>query len=136
MKNTITLHVVILFSVLLALVTVMSACASVPENLISAPRVEIKNVQVMGLRFQSQVFLLSFDVENLNPFPLPIRSVDCGINLDGQRFASSETVSDVKVPADVEVRFSISVELNLLQISPQLLYAVRGCCTSQYCLRA
>ena len=114
MKNTITLHVVILLSVLLALVTVMSTCASVPENLISAPRVEIKNVQVMGLRFQSQAFLLSFDVENLNPFPLPIRSVDCGINLDGQRFANSETVSDVKLPADGEVRFSISVELNLL----------------------
>jgi LEA14-like dessication related protein len=114
MKNTITLHVVILLSVLLALVTVMSTCASVPENLISAPRVELKNVQVMGLRFQSQAFLLSFDVENLNPFPLPIRSVDCGINLDGQRFANSETVSDVKVPADGEVRFSISVELNLL----------------------
>ncbi len=120
MKNAIILR-----SLLLTWVTFLSACASVPESLLSAPRVELKNVQVMGLGFQGQTFLLSFDVANSNPFPLPIRSIDYGIKLDGQRFASGQTVSDFTVPADGKTSFAISVELDLLQTSPQLLYAVR-----------
>ena len=104
----------------------MSACASLPENLISTPQVSLSNVQVVGLGFKSQTFLLSFDVANPNPFPLPVRNVGYGVKLDGQRFASGETASEFTVPADGETSFAISVDLNLLQTSPQLLSIVRG----------
>ena len=103
----------------------LSACATVPENLINSPRVSLSNVQVVGLGFESQTFLLSFDVTNPNPFPLPIRHVGYGVRLDGQRFASGETASEFTVPANGDTQFAISVDLDLLQTAPQLLWLVR-----------
>jgi LEA14-like dessication related protein len=104
---------------------VLTACASLPESLVTAPRVQLSNIQVVGLGFNSQTFLLSFDVTNPNPFSLPIRSVSYGVKLDGQRFASGETQSAFSVPADGSAEFAISVDLNLLQSAPQLLAIVR-----------
>jgi LEA14-like dessication related protein len=107
------------------LVCGLSACASLPEGLVSTPKVELRDVQVVGLGFKNQTFLLSFDVDNPNPFPLPVSNLDYGVMLDGQRFASGTTSCDLMVPAGGATEFSISVELNLLQTAPQLLSIVR-----------
>ena len=103
----------------------LSACAALPESLVSTPQVKLSNVQVVGLGFRSQTFLLSFDVANPNPFPLPVSNVGYGVKLDGQRFASGETASKFTIPADGDASFAISVDLNLLQTAPQLLSIVR-----------
>lgn len=103
----------------------LSACASISDKLVSTPRVELRSVQVIGLGFKSQTFLLSFDVANPNPFPLPVRSVGYGVKLNGQHFASGETASEFTIPADGDAQFAISVDLNLLQTAPQLLSIVR-----------
>ena len=103
----------------------LSGCATNVENLISSPKVELRDVQVMGLGFKNQTFLLSFDVSNPNPFPLPVNYVNYGIRLDGHRFASGETPSQFSVPAGGKGQFAISVDLNLLQTAPQLLTIVR-----------
>ena len=107
------------------LVLCLSSCASIPDNLVSSPQVYLRDVQVVGLDFNRQTFLLSFDVANPNPFPLPVRSVDYGVKLDGQTFASGQTTSEFKVPAEGDASFAISVDLNLLKTAPQLLAVVR-----------
>lgn len=112
--------------VLLALLAfALCGCATVPDKLLGAPRVELNNVQVIDLGFKSQTFLLSFDVANPNPFPLPVSNIRYGLKLDGQRFASGETACDFTVPAEGDTQFAISVDLNLLQTAPQLLSIVR-----------
>lgn len=103
----------------------LTACASLPENLIAKPEVELRDVQILGLGFRNQTFLLSFDISNPNPFPLPVNHVSYGVELDGQRFASGETTSSFTVPAGSGSEFSISVDLNLLQTAPDLLFIVR-----------
>ena len=103
----------------------LGGCATTLENLVKSPSVELRNVQVVGLGFNSQTFLLSFDVSNPNPFGLPVRSVSYGIKLDGQRFASGKTPSEFSVPANGETKFAISVDLNLLQTAPRLLSILR-----------
>lgn len=103
----------------------LGGCASTLENVLSTPKVQLRDVQVVGLGFKSQTFLLSFDVSNPNPFPLPIDAVSYSVRLDGQRFASGETPSEFSVPAGGNAAFAISVDLNLLQTSPQLLSVVR-----------
>ena len=120
MKNVTKMH----FQIAL-LVFLLSACASIPESLISSPRVKLSDVQVVGLGFKSQTFLLSFEVANPNPFPLPVRNVAYGVRLDGQRFASGETASEFTIPAEGNATFAISVNLNLLQTAPQMLSIVR-----------
>jgi len=110
---------------LVLLLACLSACASSLENLVVAPSVKLSNVQVVGLGFKSQTFLLSFDVANPNPFPLPVSHIEYGVKLDGQRFASGETVCDFTVPAHGDTSFALSADLNLLQTAPQLLSIVR-----------
>ena len=104
----------------------LSACASLPENVISKPEVGLRDVQVVGLGFKNQTFLLSFDISNPNPFPLPVNHISYGVRLDGQRFASGKTASDISVPAGGQTQVAISVELDLLTTAPRLLSTVRN----------
>ena len=60
---------------IMGLVLALAGCASLPENLISEPKVQLRDVQVIGLAFHNQTFLLSFDIHNPNPFPLPVNHV-------------------------------------------------------------
>lgn len=103
---------------------VLSACASTGP-LISSPGVSLRNVQMTEIDLSGQVFLLGFDVTNPNPFPLPVKVVSYGVELDGYRFATGRTKGDFTVPANGDGEFAISVELNLLKTAPQLLYIVR-----------
>ena len=109
----------------LALVTGLSACASLPESVVAKPRVDLRDVQVLGLGFKNQTFLLSFDIHNPNPYPLPVSHISYGVRLDGQRFASGHTASDISVAAGGDAEFAISVELDLLSTAPRLLSIVR-----------
>ncbi len=111
--------------VITGLMLAMAGCASLPENVIGKPEVQLRDVQVVGLGFKNQTFLLSFDVHNPNPFPLPVNQVSYGVRLDGQRFASGETPGDISVPASGDAQFAITVELDLLTTAPQLLSIMR-----------
>ena len=101
-----------------------TSCASL-EDMVSAPSVSLRNVHVESLGIDKQSFLLSFDVTNPNPFPLPINSISYGVELDGMRFASGQTASEFTIPAGSDGEFAISVNLNLLKTAPQLLFIVR-----------
>lgn len=103
----------------------LHGCASGLQNVLKSPTVELASVQLVGLDFSSQTFLLSFDVANPNGFSLPIKAVSYGVKLNGQRFASGETASAFSVPANGAAQFAISVDLDLLQTAPQLLSIVR-----------
>lgn len=110
-------------TILLSL-SLLTACASTGD-VISAPNVSLRNVEVTDLGFSGQTFLLGFDVTNPNPFPLPVSTVSYGVELDGHRFASGSTGGNFTVPASGDTGFAISVELDLLKTAPQLLYLVR-----------
>lgn len=121
MKTAMIAHV----SLLLA-VSALSACASMPQNSLRMPEVSLSNVEVVGLGFDGQTFLLSFDVRNPNPVSLPVRHLAYGLKLNGQRFASGETDCEIEIPANGNTSFAINVDLDLLQSSPQLLFIVRN----------
>jgi LEA14-like dessication related protein len=87
--------------------------------------VSLRNVHVENIGFDGQTFILSFDVRNPNPFPLPVKSINYGVKLDGHRFASGEAASSFTVAAGGDGEFAISVDVNLLQTAPELLFIVR-----------
>ena len=102
----------------------MAGCATTGD-LFGQPEVSLTDVEVTEIDLKGQTFVLSFDVSNPNPFPLAISKINYGVELDGQRFASGETHCSIKVPADSRGSFEISVDLNLLQTAPKLLFVVR-----------
>jgi len=104
----------------------LGGCASLTENVVSQPVVELRDVEVVGLGFKAQTFLLTFDISNPNPFPLPINHIRYGLKLDGQQFASGETPCSKSIPAGGDSQIAISVELDLLSTAPNLLTTVRN----------
>lgn len=102
----------------------LAGCASM-DNIVSAPDVRLRQVQVESIDVSGQSFLLSFDVTNPNPFPLPISAISYAVALDGHPFASGNTDSSFTVPARGDGEFSISVDLNLLRTAPELLFIAR-----------
>lgn len=112
-------------SAMIVILLALGGCATTVQDLVKSPAVELRAVQVVGLGFNSQTFLLSFNISNPNTFALPVRSISYALKLDGQRFASGQTPSEFSVPASGETQFAISVDLNLLQTAPQLLSIVR-----------
>lgn len=108
----------------LASLCLAAGCASTGA-FVSAPEVSLRSVEATDLGFSGQTFVLDFDVRNPNPFPLPVRGVSYGVELDGYRFATGSTPASIMVPASGDAGFAISVELDLLRTAPQLLYTVR-----------
>lgn len=111
-------------AVLAAAAVTLSGCAGV-ETYIESPYVSLNRVEVTRLDFDSQTVLLGFGVTNPNPFPLPVRSLTYGIDLDGHRFASGETEAGFTVPAQSDSAFAISVDLDLLKTAPRLIHILR-----------
>jgi LEA14-like dessication related protein len=109
---------------ILATLCLLTACASTGD-LISAPGVSLRNVEITHVDFSGQTFLLDFDVTNPNPFPLPVSTVSYSVDLDGYRFASGSTAGGFAVPSSGDGEFAISVELDLMKTSPQLLFIIR-----------
>jgi LEA14-like dessication related protein len=109
---------------ILATLCLLSACASTGD-LISAPGVSLRNVEITDIDFSGQTFLLHFDVTNPNPFPLPVSTVSYAIELDGHRFASGSTAGGFAVPSAGDDEFTVSVDLNLMKTAPQLLFVIR-----------
>lgn len=104
---------------------VLAACAS-PSQLIDKPSVELTAIEMHALSFTGQSFQLSFDVDNPNPFPLPVSSIRYHVQLADQSFVSGETPSDFMIPARGNGAFDISVELDVMNSASQLMSLLRG----------
>jgi LEA14-like dessication related protein len=94
-----------------AVASLLLGCAST-GHLVDAPSVRLSNVEVTKIDLDDQTFLLDFEVSNPNPFPLPVRSISYGVELDGFRFASGETQGNFTVPAGGDGKFAISVDVD------------------------
>jgi LEA14-like dessication related protein len=93
--------------------------------MIEKPGVSLRNVELTEVDLDGQTFVLDFDVVNPNPFPLPIRSVSYGVELEGLRLASGEAQSAFTVPAGGDSYFAITVDVDLMRTAPQLFFIVR-----------
>lgn len=109
----------------LVLVSLFLAACAGTRVAIAPPLVSLSKVDVTEVDFSKQTFLLSFDVSNPNPFPLPVNYVTYGVELNNERFASGKTAASFTVPANSDGQFAISVDLDLFRTAPKLLYTVR-----------
>ncbi len=106
-------------------IAAISACAGT-GSLISSPQVNLTSIEITSADFSGQTFLLSFDVSNPNPFPLPIKSVRYRVRLGEQQFASGETQGNFTVPSKGNSAFAISVQLDLLKTSSNISSLIRS----------
>jgi len=115
------------FENVLVLATAVSLCGcAAMETLVTAPTINLVSVEIGKFDFQKQTFLLEFDVENSNSFPLPIKKIRYTIRLEDRKFARGEARCDFIIPAHGDGDFVISVELDLLNAGTELASIVRS----------
>lgn len=102
-----------------AAIATLSACAGT-GLMINSPQVTLTNIEIVSADFDAQTFLLGFDVNNPNAFPLPVRSVRYRVRLGDHQFASGETQGNFTVPSKGNGKFSISVQLDLLKTTSNI----------------
>lgn len=98
---------------------VLTACAST-GTVVSAPTVNLTSVELAEASLRRQTFHLGFDVDNPNPFPLPVKAVEYRVFFDDERFAGGETEGRFTVPARGQDEFMISVDLDFLNTATQI----------------
>ena len=101
------------------------SCASTGP-IVQKPDVTLSGIELSGLSFTGQTFLLTFDVANPNSFPLPIKSVRYHVRLASHSFASGEAPSDFLIPSAGSGEFDISVNLDILKSASQLSSVLRS----------
>ncbi len=110
---------------LLVAIVSLSACVGT-GTIIDSPSVELTGVELTSANFHRQTFLLSFDVSNPNPFPLPVKAVDYQVNFDDRKFAGGKTQGHFTVPARGDDSFAISVDLDILSSASHLSSLISG----------
>jgi LEA14-like dessication related protein len=110
---------------LLIAVISLSACAGT-GTVIESPSVNLIGVELTSANFQRQTFLLRFDVNNPNPFPLPVKAVEYRVDFDNEKFADGKTQGSFTVPARGDDSFAISVELDFLSSAKHLASLFEG----------
>ena len=110
---------------LLSAMVSLSACAAT-GTIIDSPSVNLTSVELTSANFRHQTFLLSFDVSNPNPFPLPVKSVAYQVRFDDKKFAGGQTQGNFTVPARGDDSFAISVDLDILSSASHLSSLFRG----------
>ncbi len=108
-----------------ALVTIcLSACAGT-STIVSSPTVDLTSVKLANVSLRHQTFHLGFDVDNPNPFPLPVKAVEYRLLFDDERFVGGETEGSFTVPAGGKDAFMISVDLDVLTTVTQIASLLR-----------
>lgn len=97
----------------------MTSCAHTGA-LITSPTVNLKSVELTKASLNQQTFQLGFDVDNPNPFPLPIQAVKYNVFLDNEKFAGGSTQGNFTIPARGQDDFVISVDLDFLNTAAHL----------------
>lgn len=110
----------------LVIVGMLAGCAAGTEALVSTPDVDLKSVSMERVGFTGQTFLLGFEVDNPNAFPLPVKAVKYRVMFDDARFAGGETRAAFTVPAKGTDQFMLSVELDIINSATEVMSLLKG----------
>jgi LEA14-like dessication related protein len=90
----------------------LAGCASLLPKL-APPTLVITGVTIGGGNLQQQQIRLTFHATNPNDRAIPIRSIECSLELAGSPFAQGATDAPFTLPARGESDFDLNVTANL-----------------------
>jgi len=93
------------------LAALVAACALAPK--LEPPQLSIVDVQVVSGDLWSQRLKVRLRVQNPNDRALPVRRIDYSIEIEGEQFASGETLASFEVPPLGQAEFDMTVNTNL-----------------------
>jgi len=114
-------------AVVIALVFLVSACASLQEEIkdyIKQPEVSYKSIAVGEVSMDRIELTPTFNVANPNNFPIPVDSVSYELSLNNQKMVEGQSTEIGALPAsgDKDVTLSIDLTQETLSALQQLLF--------------
>ena len=94
------------------LLAALAGCASMLPKL-QAPTLVVTGVVIGGGNSQQQQIRLTFHAVNPNDRAIPIRSIECNLELEGAAFAQGMTDAAFILPALGEADFDLNVTANV-----------------------
>jgi len=104
-----------------AAAALFSGCA---VTRLQAPDITPTDVELMNSRLDEQRFKVALDVQNPNDRALPIKSVNCKLEIQGVEVGRGESSAPFNVPAHGESDFDMIVTTNLATSMPNLIMRV------------
>jgi LEA14-like dessication related protein len=95
----------------------LSACSVMH---LQAPDITPTSVELMDAQITGQRFKVGLHVQNPNDRALPIKSVDCALQIEGVEVGRGESDTPFNVPAHGESDFEMVVTTNLAMSVPNL----------------
>ena len=85
------------------------------------PQLSLVGVELKDAQLMEQRFVVRLRVQNPNGRALPIRGIDCTMELAGERFGQGTSAAAFTVPGHGEAVFDLLVTTNLAASLPRLL---------------
>jgi len=104
--------------VLAAAAALVGACAAVHFQ---TPDITPTAVELMDAQLNEQQFKVTLHVQNPNDRALPIKSVNCSLQIQGVEVGRGESTAPFSVPAHGESDFDMIVTANLAASMPNLI---------------
>jgi LEA14-like dessication related protein len=90
---------------------VLAACALAPK--LEPPKLSIVGVQIVSGDLFTQRLRIRVHVQNPNDRALPVKGLEYTIQVEGEQFASGQSVASFEVPALGEAEFDMNVTTNV-----------------------
>jgi LEA14-like dessication related protein len=101
-----------------AVAVLLTACAAVHFQ---APDITPTAVELMDVQLNQQRFKVTLHVQNPNDRALPIKSVNCALQIEGVEVGRGESTEPFSVPAHGETDFDMVVITNFATSVPDLI---------------
>ena len=104
----------------LAGASLLAACSLVAPHF-DRPQLSLVGVELRDAQLVEQRFIVRLRVQNPNDRALPVRAIDCTMELAGEHFGTGTSAAAFTVPARGEALFDMIVTTNLAASLPRLL---------------
>jgi LEA14-like dessication related protein len=93
----------------------LTACALIGPPL-QKPQLSLVGVELKGAQLMEQRLVVRLRVQNPNDRALPIRTIECAMELAGERFGNATSAAAFTVPARGEAVFDMNVTTHLVSL--------------------
>ncbi len=103
----------------------LAGCSSLPRQL-APPQVELAELRLLQASFDGQRFAVRLVVDNPNPVPIPVRSLEFDVRLAGEGLLDGQSFSPFTLPARGRSSVDVEVFSNLVSSVSRLLTYAQG----------
>lgn len=90
------------------------SCAGLGNDLVKSPRINVSSIKINEIRLDKQDIMISLNIFNPNPVPIPVRGLTYQLDINDVLFASGFNNTRMDIPASGEENVDLSISGDLI----------------------